>query len=144
MDVPVIFISALSDTNDIVKAFSSGGVDYITKTFHAEEVRARIATHIRISRQNRELQQLNATKDKLFSIIAHDLRGPLGSMSQGLQLITSGMKVDERVKNNLLEELNRASKTTFNLLENLLSWSKSQTNSIRLHPVNFGIKQSVC
>ena len=52
VDVPVIFISALNDTQDIVKAFTSGGVDYITKPFQAEEVKARVATHLKICRQN--------------------------------------------------------------------------------------------
>ncbi len=53
-EIPVLFISALSDTANIVKAFSVGGVDYITKPFQFEEVRARVETHLRL----RELQLL--------------------------------------------------------------------------------------
>src|SRR5712671_5867598 len=51
--VPVIFLSALNATGDKVKAFQTGGVDYITKPFQFEEVRARVETHLRV----RELQQ---------------------------------------------------------------------------------------
>ena len=87
-DIPVIFISALSDTADIVKALNSGGVDYISKPFQGEEVRARVATHIKLYLQNKELQKLNAEKNKFFSIIAHDLRGPLGGL-MGLAEIIS-------------------------------------------------------
>lgn len=58
-DIPIIFISALSDTEDKVKAFSTGGVDYITKPFKEEEVLARIDTHIHLYRLQKELQQKN-------------------------------------------------------------------------------------
>jgi len=71
-DVPIIFISALSDTNDIIKALTCGGADYIAKPFHAEEVKARVATHLKLYQQSKELQKINAEKDKFFSIIAHD------------------------------------------------------------------------
>lgn len=58
-DIPVIFISALSDTEDKVKAFRRGGVDYITKPFKEEEVLARIHTHIHLFRVQKELVQKN-------------------------------------------------------------------------------------
>jgi len=56
VDVPIIFISALDDPLDKVKAFSMGGVDYITKPFHAEEVVARIRTHLSLRSIQLELQ----------------------------------------------------------------------------------------
>jgi putative two-component system response regulator len=58
-DIPIIFISALSEPFDKVKAFSLGGVDYITKPFQAEEVQARIETHLRISSLQNELEKHN-------------------------------------------------------------------------------------
>src|SRR5258707_8490775 len=54
--VPVIFLSALSETEDKVKALQSGGVDYITKPFQFDEVQARIATHLELYRLRRALQ----------------------------------------------------------------------------------------
>ena len=56
-DIPVIFISALGQTEDKIKAFTSGGVDYITKPFQVEEVLARVQTHLMIYSLNRELEQ---------------------------------------------------------------------------------------
>src|ERR1035437_6045005 len=87
-DVPIIFISALSEPDDIVRALNTGGVDYITKPFRAEEVKARVATHLKLYKQSKELKELNATKDKFFSIIAHDLRGPLSGLIGLAELVT--------------------------------------------------------
>ena len=59
-DVPVVFISALSETFDKIKAFSLGAVDYITKPFQYEEVLARVKTHLTIRRQQQKIQQQNS------------------------------------------------------------------------------------
>jgi serine phosphatase RsbU (regulator of sigma subunit) len=58
-DIPVIFISALNETFDKIKAFSVGGVDYITKPFQAEEVLARVETHLKLHELQRQLQAEN-------------------------------------------------------------------------------------
>ncbi len=76
-DIPVIFISALTETADKVKAFAVGGVDYITKPFQFEEVNARVETHLRLRRQQIELQALNELKNHCLGMAAHDLRTPL-------------------------------------------------------------------
>ena len=68
-DVPVIFISALAETEDKVKAFSHGGVDYITKPFQPGEVRARVHTHLTLWRLRKELKEQNAKlKEALANI----------------------------------------------------------------------------
>jgi putative two-component system response regulator len=59
-DVPVIFVSALSEAVDKVKAFGSGGVDYITKPYNLEELRARIDTHLSIRRMRLEIERYSA------------------------------------------------------------------------------------
>ena len=58
-DIPVIFISALGEVLDKVRAFSVGGVDYVTKPFQIEEILVRIKTHLTIRNLQRELQQAN-------------------------------------------------------------------------------------
>jgi signal transduction histidine kinase len=87
-EIPVIFISALSETIDKVKAFTVGGVDYITKPFQFEEVHARVRTHLELRRQNQELQksyeqlkELGSVRDGMTHMIAHDMRLPLCLMS---------------------------------------------------------------
>ena len=81
-DIPVIFISALSETIDKVKAFRVGGVDYVTKPFQFEEVYARIQTHL-------ELHQLEKLRDDLTHMVVHDLRNPLAVLFIFLDILES-------------------------------------------------------
>jgi two-component system, sensor histidine kinase and response regulator len=134
-EIPIIFISALNETNDVVKALKYGGVDYITKPFKSEEVTARVSTHVKLRRQSIELQKLNITKDKFFSIIAHDLRGPMGGfmgltdvLSEKLRL----MSMDDIQK--YLESMRKTSTNLFRLLENLLNWARLQQGAIPFNP----------
>ena len=69
-DIPVIFISALDQAIDKVKAFSVGGVDYVTKPFQNEEVYARIRTHL-------QLRRVEKLHHDLTQMVVHDLRNPL-------------------------------------------------------------------
>ena len=66
-DIPIIFISALTETLDKVKAFGSGGVDYVTKPFQFEEVEARVETHLKLRRYQLHLEELVQEKVKEIS-----------------------------------------------------------------------------
>ncbi|MBU2514715.1 HAMP domain-containing histidine kinase [bacterium] len=97
-----------------------------------------------IIRYNEELQQLNATKDKFFSIIAHDLKSPFQAF---LNLNTFLVKrIDRYSKEEVVELINELGSTAdnlFKLLENLLSWSRIQMGKIQLEPNVFPINQLV-
>ena len=67
--IPVIFISALHDVFDKVAAFSAGGLDYITKPFHSEEVLARIRTHLKLRNLQMQLEETNAKLQKTLDEI---------------------------------------------------------------------------
>ncbi len=148
-DIPVIFMTALFETADKIKGFEAGAVDYITKPFQNEEVIARITAHLTIQLQKKELQELNATKDKLlkelgelnatkdkfFSIIAHDLRSPFnGLIGASDLLIQSFEALEKEIVIDLIKSMNIASRNAFNLLNNLLEWSRSQTGRIEWDP----------
>lgn len=134
-DIPIIFLTAKTDIESITKAFKSGGVDYITKPFNKTELLARVTTHLELQLQRRNLKELNATKDKFFSIIAHDLRSPLNhllGLSEILQKEIESDRDDEVIM--LTNLINESAKSGRLLLENLLEWSRSQTGSINFHP----------
>jgi len=103
-DIPVLFISALGDVENKLKAFSSGGVDYVTKPFQAPEVLARVRTHLALRRLNRnlrtanaelarqaeELWEQNAELDAFAHTVAHDLKGPLATLFSYAALLAEG------------------------------------------------------
>ncbi len=93
-DVPVIFLTALADTADKVRAFAAGGADYITKPFQVEEVLARVDAHLQLRRSRAELQAsfdrlraLERMRDDLTNMIVHDLRSPLGALMMTLEFM---------------------------------------------------------
>ena len=76
-DVPVLFMTALNETADKVKAFAAGGVDYITKPIEHEEALARVRTHLALRRLRHEVEVQLALKERFMRVAGHDLRSPL-------------------------------------------------------------------
>ncbi len=134
-EIPVIFMTALSDVNDKITGFQAGGVDYITKPLRHEEVLARVHTHLLLRRQRRQLEIENASKDKFFSIIAHDLRGPLHSIHELTKASKDLLERHEYAQvKNLLELEYAATENLTKLLENLLTWALIQQGTIEFKP----------
>ena len=95
-------------------------------------------------RSNYKLQELNNTKDKLFSIIGHDLKGPLNSLTSfsSLLLNHADMLSKEEIK-TLSTDLDKSLKNLLALLENLLEWSRSQTGNIDFKKEVFDIAETL-
>lgn len=108
-DIPVIFLTALTDVADKVRAFQVGGVDYITKPFQLEEVHARVRTHIALRQARLELAQslarlteVETLKDNLVNMIVHDMRSPLMALSGHLDLVKeSGSALNDLAQQDL-------------------------------------------
>ena len=143
-DIPVIFISAIHEISEKVKGFRIGGVDYITKPIQREEVVARVDVHLNLKRSREALTNANAAKDRLMAIIGHDLRGPLGSLMQALDmLIKFDDQLDKQKRLEMMADLHKGAKRTFNLLENTLCWARSQRGDIIYQPANLKVKTIV-
>lgn len=101
-----------------------------------------------IAKRNEELKELNATKDKFFSIIAHDLKSPFSTLlSISKVLVDKSDVLDLENLKSLAKIIHSTSENTFNLLENLLRWASSQTGAIKFKPVptnmNFVIEENI-
>jgi two-component system, sensor histidine kinase and response regulator len=146
-DIPVIFLTARTETEDIMKGFNLGAIDYITKPINSDEVVARIKTHLElkkskdiISEQNKNLSELNATKDKFFSIIAHDLKNPISNFRDLTKVLVENFtNLSDNDKVEYLTMMNISSERLFALLENLLEWSRSQRGLIQFNPVQLDL-----
>lgn len=98
------------------------------------------AANTRVQVQNVQLQNLNATKDKFFSIISHDLKGPLNSFTAfSSMLINHTSELSKEEIQMLAKEIDKNLKNLLALLENLLEWARSQTGSIEFKPELFDI-----
>jgi signal transduction histidine kinase len=162
-NIPVIFLTATSDVKAIVEGFRIGAVDYITKPFQKEELLARVNSHISlyqmaqvlneqtfVLKQSEErLMELNATKDKFFSIIAHDLKNPLNNILQLSHLLNESYKPrkdDSSVVEDLIAHLTQTAENTSKLLSNLLDWALVQRGRMTYNPtsVNLGAIANQC
>ena len=86
------------------------------------------------------LQKLNATKDKLFSIIAHDLKSPFSSLLGFSQLLSKNYdNYDNDRRKKMIDIIEEASKSTLYLLENLLTWARTQREFIKIDPKNYSL-----
>ncbi|MDQ1267342.1 MAG: two-component system, sensor histidine kinase and response regulator [Bacteroidota bacterium] len=160
-DIPIIFLTSLKDTENIVEGFEAGGVDYITKPFKKEELLVRINTHLELKLskdiiikqnkqlkalnstkeiQNRQLKELNATKDKFFSIISSDLRSPIISLINLAELLSGDLnQYSVKEIQQLAVQLHDSSIGLYKQLDNLLQWSRSQTGRIDFQPDTYDI-----
>lgn len=138
-DIPIIFLSALNSTEDIVQGFKLGAADYVSKPFNKDELLTRINHQVSlidakrtISRQTEELRKTILGRDKLYSVIAHDLRAPIASIRMVMEVLIAGIK-KESIDEDMFELLimaNRLTDDSFTLLDNLLKWTKSQTGRL--------------
>jgi PAS domain S-box-containing protein len=100
--------------------------------------------NIQLKKSEQELKELNAAKDRFFSIVAHDLRSPFSSLLSFSEFLVED--IDELPKEEIksfAEKINESSKTVFSLLENLLQWSRIQTGKIPYEPITFNIYHKV-
>jgi signal transduction histidine kinase len=85
--------------------------------------------------QNLILEETNSTKDKLFSLIAHDLKSPFSSMLGFLQLLSEDFdSMSDQEKKKVLESLFKQSSNTYNLIENLMTWAMNQRGQLQYQP----------
>lgn len=146
-DIPIIFITALTDTESKVRAFEMGGVDYISKPFNKSELLARVNTHYQLKKmqddlkkQNTELVRLNDKKNEFLGIAAHDLRNPLSIIMSAADLFQ--FKYERELnehQNKLLERVLYSSKFMIDLLNDLLDISAIESGKLNLEFMKYNV-----
>lgn len=143
-EIPVVFLTAKHAPKDIVKGFKAGGIDYITKPFIRDELLMRVKTHIEHSQSKKKLLETIKTRDKLYSIIAHDIRTPFASIDMLIAELKDGdpnMNVELLI--NVLPLLEETVQDTMILLDNLLEWTRLQTDSIKIKPQHLALSSII-
>jgi two-component system, sensor histidine kinase and response regulator len=148
-DIPIIFMTALTETVDKVKGFEVGAVDYITKPFEYEEVLVRLRTHLTIQNLRRSLEDRNQLlqqeiRDRIAAeealkifvhAVSHDLRNPV----TGLLMILQNLLAKEKEVSNLsvsrhvLERMAQSSDRQLSLINSLLESHANEIQGVVLH-----------
>ena len=151
-DIPIIFLTALNTPQDLVHGFQVGANDFLTKPFNKEELVMRVMQQISlvaakriIEKQNRELKATLDNRDKMYSVIAHDLRSPMASIRMVLNLVVQSASVETVGPElyALLDQANKESEEVHDLLDNLLKWTKSQTGRLKVVLQDLDLKDIV-
>lgn len=138
-DTPVIFISALDDTDNIVRGFEVGGVDYINKPFKSREVLARVSTQVTMARQRKEIQALrqrerqtfermDALRSQFISSATHDLKNPLFVISGYTDMLQMNPDItgDKRTR-GFIEAIQRGVEKMTDLVHDMLDLLQLET-----------------
>jgi len=147
--IPVIIISALDEQVNKSEAFELGCVDFMVKPISKNELLHRVNVQIQyknqkeeLSRINKQLLDANNNRDKIFSIISHDLRSSVGNLTSIFQYLLDS-SIDLGEDEELIMDAEISARNTYNLLENLLYWAKSQQGQIISHPELINLSNEV-
>ena len=145
--IPVLLITSMTSENHIPECLNYDNIDFITKPFRPQELVIRVQHQLSllraervIRRQNEKLKKSLEARDKLYSIIAHDLRAPIGT----IKMINSSIeaqkaKIKDPQISKLFEMINETTEEAFNLLENLLRWTRNQNGKTKIYATLFNL-----
>lgn len=143
-DIPVIFMTALSETVDKVTGFEIGAVDYITKPIQQEEVLARVTTHMTLrkqqqtlEKQKQELQQQNSELEAFAHTVAHDLKNPLNSIMGVSNILASHFSQKNDPESlEYLQYLEESSENMANIIDALLLLASARSQEVQMNALN--------
>lgn len=136
------FYRLMSRDINITRGILKSSVGRLRRMNEVEEELAR--KNIEIENRKKELLDLNATKDKFFSIIAHDVRSPLGTIISFFEFLNSNVEeLDKMEIVDLVKSIYASTDRLLKLLDNLLQWSRIQTGELQCKPETFDIRSVV-
>ncbi len=138
-DIPVLFISAMNEPLDKVRAFQTGGVDYVTKPFHAEEVEARVRTHLTLRQQQKALaeslakqEEMERMRDSLTHMIVHDMRSPLAVLQVACDLLGTEFLAGDGDAQAILVNARGSLSTLTEMVTQMLDLSRLESGQMQL------------
>lgn len=125
-DVPIIFLTAAHEREVLVKAFESGAVDYVTKPFVAEELLARVKTHLELKSTRDRLAQLAQERAELTQVVAHDLKNPLAGILMGTETLAKATTL-EAPQTTALKSIRDSANRCLSFIDEYLGrWAQSE------------------
>ena len=155
-DIPIIFLTALSDTDYMMKGFALGAVDYLNKPFDLDEVLARVRVHLKLRQMTKTLasqnfmlnnalkqeKKLNELKSRFVTMASHEFRTPLASILSSAELLEHySHKWSEEKKLSHLYRIQNSVKHMTGLLNDVLLLGKADAGKFKLNPSQFNLSQ---
>lgn len=149
--LPFMLLTSITDESIIPESLAYDNVDFVTKPFCTQELIIRIQRQLlllraqrTIRKQNKKLKDTLEARDKLYSVIAHDLRAPIGT----IKMINSAIenkkaKIQNPDIRRFFEMINETTEEAFNLLENLLRWTRNQNGKTKVYATCFNISKAI-
>lgn len=131
-DIPIIFLTAKTETDDIVAGFEAGGIDYLTKPFNPHELLARVNTQILIKEQRDLISRRNKEQKEMLHILSHDLGNHFAVIMFGLDL----MKMNADRTEEYIRRIKHATKQGIDVINLVREMRMSEEKSITLEPLN--------
>ena len=124
--IPIVFLTAANERHLLVRAFAAGAVDYVTKPFVAEELLARVRTHIDLKRSRDHLARIARECNDLTQIVAHDLKSPLSSIRFSALMLLQRLSADDRLR-DLAESIRDSSEDALRFIHDYLEqWAEGE------------------
>lgn len=149
--IPVIFLTAKVNKEDILQGFNLGAVDYIQKPFNAAELIARVKTHLklklyrdRIEEVNKKLKQADSEKNEILSIAAHDLKNPIYSISMLAKVIRDETDLERAEIEEFSHDIITTSDRMLELIKNLLDLNAIEQGKAKIIPEDFKVAELIC
>jgi signal transduction histidine kinase len=148
-DIPIIFLTANVDSENILFAFEAGIVDYIAKPFNPSELLARVKTHLDLTLSKEKLKQLNSEliavnneKNEFLGMVSHDLKNPVYNIQMLAKVLKEDKGINEEDREEFLGDILFSTKKMLSLIQNLLDINKieqgnytPELKSINLVPI---------
>lgn len=147
-DIPLIFLTAKTDSNDILHGFSAGAVDYVTKPFNPAELLARVHTHLSLKQArdtilaySHDLEGLNKEKNNFLGIAAHDLKNPLSTILLTAQMVTfkQGALSPEKLQ-HYMGSIENEVERMLQIITNLLDINRIESGNWELQPLEVELR----
>ena len=140
-DTPIVFISALSDSENKITGYDLGSCAYIEKPFDVNVVRSQVFNILK----SRKLQQaMSQTKESFVAMVAHDLKSPVNAEITALEMLLQKIPAQNNFENNeIITDLLQAAKYMKNLVDNILYKYKFETNNVSLNKDYFLINSLI-
>lgn len=157
-DTPLIFLTSRTDTEDLLRGFEVGAVDYVTKPFNKAELLARVRTHTELkqardtilenSRQleslNQRLKTLDAEKNHFLGIVAHDLKNPLTTIMMSAEMVEDRAdKVSEEQLVDYMQMIQRNASRIRTIIMNLLDVNRIESGKLAVDLKPFDLRDFI-